>query len=126
MPYDPAEPIFPAFVGPSYGSEGPRSPRSETDNDAIALLLAEIRSLRIQLEKSINTNNALRLKLEEQLARPLRSPAQSPGKVTVVRQLNFANLQSEETVGGGEFDGNIRKRAFLHCYKNTRTGSVFV
>ena len=120
MPCDPAELILsPASVGPSYGSEGPRSPRSETENDAIALLLAEIRSLRIQLEKSINTNNALRLKLEEQLARPLRSPAQSPGKVTVVRQLNFANLQSEETVCGGEFDGNIRKGPFTRAIFDT-------
>lgn len=89
-------------AGPSYGSEGPRSPRSETENGAIALLLSEIRSLRVQLEKSIETNNALRLKLEEQLSRPQRSPSQSPGKVTVVRQLNFNNVQSEETDVSGK------------------------
>ena len=43
------------------------------------LLLQEIRQLRIQLEKSIDNNNLLRQKLEEQLNRGLspRSPAQS-------------------------------------------------
>ena len=77
--------------GPSYGKEGPRSPTRELENNAVALLLAEIRSLRVQLEKSIQTNNALRLKLEEQLSRPMASPSQSPrrSQTTVVRQLNF-------------------------------------
>lgn len=82
-----------SVVGQSYGSEGPRSPNSELQRDAMSLLLAEIRSLRVQLEKNIQTNNALRLKLEEQLGRPVTSPSQSPrrSQVTVVRQLNFSD-----------------------------------
>lgn len=82
-----------SVVGQSYGSEGPRSPNSELQRDAMSLLLAEIRSLRVQLEKNIQTNNALRLKLEEQLGRPVTSPSQSPrrSQVTVIRQLNFSD-----------------------------------
>ena len=66
----------------------------------MSLLLAEIRSLRVQLEKSIQTNNALRLKLEEQLGRPLSSPSQSPSRsqVTVIRQLNFSEGRSGDDV----------------------------
>ncbi|KAJ7339463.1 CDK5 regulatory subunit associated protein 2 [Desmophyllum pertusum] len=85
----------------SYGSEGPRSPNSELQHDAMSMLLAEIRSLRVQLEKSIQTNNALRLKLEEQLSRPLSSPSQSPSRsqVTVIRQLNFSEGKGGDDAG---------------------------
>jgi len=84
--------------GQSYGREGPRSPNSETQRDALSLLLAEIRSLRIQLEKSIHNNNALRLKLEEQLSRHPESPSQSPRRtrVEVVRQLSFSEGKGTE------------------------------
>ncbi|XP_066569161.1 CDK5 regulatory subunit-associated protein 2 isoform X2 [Amia ocellicauda] len=44
-------------------------------------LLSEIRHLRIQLERSIQTNNALRQKLEEQL---LRGPAQAEGSPSTI------------------------------------------
>lgn len=89
------------FVGQSYGSEGPRSPNSELQHDAMSMLLAEIRSLRVQLEKSIQTNNALRLKLEEQLSGPLSSPSQSPSRsqVTVIRQLNFSEGKGGDDAG---------------------------
>ena len=89
------------FSGQSYGSEGPRSPNSELQHDAMSMLLAEIRSLRVQLEKSIQTNNALRLKLEEQLSRPLSSPSQSPSRsqVTVIRQLNFSEGKGGDDAG---------------------------
>ncbi|XP_022783797.1 myomegalin-like isoform X2 [Stylophora pistillata] len=85
--------------GQSYGSEGPRSPNSESQQDALSMLLAEIRSLRIQLEKSIETNNALRLRLEEQLSRPTSSPSQSPSRsqVTVIRQLDFSEGKGGES-----------------------------
>lgn len=85
--------------GQSYGSEGPRSPNSESQQDALSMLLAEIRSLRIQLEKSIETNNALRLRLEEQLSRPTSSPSQSPSRsqVTVMRQLDFSEGKGGES-----------------------------
>ena len=90
-----------SFPGQSYGSEGPRSPNSELQQDAMSMLLAEIRSLRVQLEKSIQTNNALRIKLEEQLGRPLSSPSQSPSRsqVTVIRQLNFSEGKGGDDAG---------------------------
>lgn len=89
------------FVGQSYGSEGPRSPNSELQHDAMSMLLAEIRSLRVQLEKSIQTNNALRLKLEEQLTQPLSASSQSPSRsqVTVIRQLSFSEGKDGDDVG---------------------------
>ncbi|XP_068692836.1 myomegalin-like [Montipora foliosa] len=90
--------------GQSYGREGPRSPNSDPQQDALSLLLAEIRSLRIQLEKSIQTNNALRLKLEEQLGRPPDSPSQSPSRshTTVIRELNFSKGKSvDDDESGG-------------------------
>ena len=89
------------FVGQSYGSEGPRSPNSELQHDAMSMLLAEIRSLRVQLEKSIQTNNALRLKLEEQLTQPLSASSQSPSRsqVTVIRQLSFSEGKGGDDVG---------------------------
>ncbi|XP_015773834.1 PREDICTED: uncharacterized protein LOC107352046 [Acropora digitifera] len=84
--------------GQSYGREGPRSPNSETQRDALSLLLAEIRSLRIQLEKSLHNNNALRLKLEEQLIRHPESPSQSPRRTreAVIRQLSFSEGKGTE------------------------------
>lgn len=93
--------------GQSYGREGPRSPNSDPQQDALSLLLAEIRSLRIQLEKSIQTNNALRLKLEEQLGRPPDSPSQSPSRshTTVIRELNFSKgkgVDDDESVGSAK------------------------
>lgn len=87
--------------GQSYGSEGPRSPNSESQQDALSMLLAEIRSLRIQLEKSIETNNALRLRLEEQLSRPASSPSQSPSRSQgrFSRRLNFSERKGGEDIG---------------------------
>lgn len=106
------------FVGQSYGSEGPRSPNSELQQDSLSLLLAEIRSLRVQLEKSIQTNNALRLKLEEQLARPLGSPSQSPSRsqVTVIRQLNFSEGRDGDDTGSvSSVRGEYGRARLLHC-----------
>lgn len=102
------------FAGQSYGSEGPRSPNSELQHDAMSMLLAEIRSLRVQLEKSIQTNNALRLKLEEQLSRPLSSSSQSPSRsqVTVIRQLNFSEGKSGDDVGSVRGEPVKMKRSF--------------
>ena len=87
-----------SVAGQSYGREGPRSPNSVTQRDALSLLLAEIRSLRIQLEKSIHNNNGLRLKLEEQLSRHPESPSQSPRRthVAVIRQLSFSEGKGTE------------------------------
>lgn len=95
------KPISDISVGQSYGSEGPRSPNSESQQDALSMLLAEIRSLRIQLEKSIETNNALRLRLEEQLSRPASSPSQSPSRSqgTFTRRLNFSERKGGEDIG---------------------------
>lgn len=51
------------FAGPS---EAPQNPAPSGSWD-LSELLSEIRHLRLQLEKSIQTNTALREKLEEQL-----------------------------------------------------------
>ena len=89
---------FVSFKGTSYVREGPKSLDGSAENNALALLLSEIRSLRVQLERSIQTNNALRLKLEEQLRRPgTQSPAKSP-RLTVVRQLDFTDGGKNGTV----------------------------
>ena len=52
-----------------------------TNNDAILLLMTEIRSLRKQLESSIQSNNSLRQMLQNQLLSPPRHPeSRSPGR----------------------------------------------
>ena len=87
--------------------EGPKSPDGSIENNALALLLSEIRSLRVQLERSIQTNNALRVKLEEQLKRKTTQfPAKSP-HISVVRQLNLTS---------GAENGNV----FVVHYINIR------
>ncbi|CAB4033505.1 Hypothetical predicted protein, partial [Paramuricea clavata] len=65
--------------------EGSESSTGSSNNDAITLLLAEIRSLREQLEASIQSNNSLRQILQKQLSSsPQRQtpPARSPEHVT--------------------------------------------
>ena len=102
-----------SVAGQSYGREGPRSPNSETQRDALSLMLAEIRSLRIQLEKSIHNNNALRLKLEEQLSRHPESPSQSPRRTreAVIRQLSFSEGKgTEDDSSVGSARGNCKKK----------------
>lgn len=102
-----------SVAGQSYGREGPRSPNSETQRDALSLLLAEIRSLRIQLEKSLHNNNALRLKLEEQLIRHPESPSQSPRRTreAVIRQLSFSEGKgTEDDSSVGSARGNWKKK----------------
>ncbi|XP_028515120.1 myomegalin isoform X2 [Exaiptasia diaphana] len=84
----------------SYVREGPRSP-SAFDNNAVLSLLAEIRRLRQQLEKSITTNNALREKLEEQLNRPMKDSLQSsrPSLSSVTRRLDMDENMNNEKSG---------------------------
>ncbi|XP_028395073.1 myomegalin-like [Dendronephthya gigantea] len=60
---------------------------SSNNNDAIMLLLAEIRSLREQLETSIQSNNSLRQMLQKQLSsspqrETVRSPEHAPSRTS--------------------------------------------
>jgi regulator of replication initiation timing len=91
--------------GTSYVREGPRSPDGFGDNSAIIKLLAEIKSLRLQLEKSITTNNALRLKLEEQLSRPIRELPQASrvSPSDVARRLDFDKDADKKKPGKVQF-----------------------
>ena len=84
---------------------GSDSSAGSSNNDAIMLLLAEIRSLREQLEASIESNNSLRQMLQKQLSSsPQRqtptarspehmaartSPMVSPSKSLLVLQQKF-------------------------------------
>ena len=67
---------------------------SSNNNDAIMLLLAEIRSLREQLETSIKSNNSLREMLQKQLTsspqRQTQVPARSPEHSTLRNSPNVS------------------------------------
>lgn len=62
-------------------SGSPRSPSPYSFD--ISELLSEIKSLRVQLERSIEANIALRRQLEEQLNHP-KSNASTPRKLTTI------------------------------------------
>ena len=74
---------------------GSDSNTGSSSNDAIMLLLAEIRSLREQLEASIQSNNSLREMLQKQLVSSSpqrqtltdRSPARTSPKVSPSKSL---------------------------------------
>lgn len=80
-------------------SETPQQPVSAPSSGSVDLneLLQEIRHLRLQLERSIQTNTALRQRLEEQLLRGPNRPEtininyllSSPGKHTQTHILTF-------------------------------------
>uniref|UniRef100_W5M5P2 Uncharacterized protein n=1 Tax=Lepisosteus oculatus TaxID=7918 RepID=W5M5P2_LEPOC len=72
-------------------------------------LLSEIRHLRIQLERSIQTNNALRQKLEEQL---LRGPSKAEGSPSTI---NINYLLSEI---------NKRMKSDLDCASQCSSSSA--
>ncbi|XP_046843977.1 myomegalin-like isoform X2 [Xenia sp. Carnegie-2017] len=74
---------------------------SSNNNDAIMLLLAEIRSLREQLETSIKSNNSLREMLQKQLTsspqRQTQLPARSPEHSTLRNSPNVSPVMGQSS-----------------------------
>ncbi|XP_056874213.1 CDK5 regulatory subunit-associated protein 2 isoform X6 [Takifugu flavidus] len=94
-------------------SEAPQDPAPSGSWD-LSELLSEIRHLRLQLEKSIQTNTALREKLEEQLLKDEggRSPGRE-GNDALHHSFHSHNkcsggLQDERYRGHSELDGSSR------------------
>ncbi|KAI1904757.1 hypothetical protein AGOR_G00008980 [Albula goreensis] len=75
------------------------SPNPGSGTLDLSELLSEIRHLRLQLERSIHTNNALRQKLEEQL---LRGPGKQEGSPSTIH-INY--LLAGEARGSAGDDG---------------------
>lgn len=63
---------------------------SESSEVDLKELLSEVRSLRLQLERSIQTNTALRHKLEEQLL----TQSDSPSTININYLLHQAGIQT--------------------------------
>eukprot|EP00062_Callorhinchus_milii_P017176 gi/632969256/ref/XP_007900989.1/ PREDICTED: myomegalin-like isoform X3 [Callorhinchus milii] len=85
-----AEPSQDATCGPAKDSQGPLD---------LSELLAEIRSLRIHLERSIQTNNALRQKLEEQLQKGSGKNDSSPSTINI----NYLLARDQTSSGSRRF-----------------------
>lgn len=77
-------------------------------------LLTEIQSLRVQLERSIETNKTLHEKLEEQLSKEKK---EEMGSVSAVN-INYLFRQSQHYAG---MNGTVPQVLWLHC----RTCSLF-
>ncbi|XP_048874653.1 CDK5 regulatory subunit-associated protein 2 isoform X2 [Brienomyrus brachyistius] len=70
-------------------------------------LLSEIRHLRLQLERSIHTNNALRQKLEEQLLRGSTQQDASPSTININYLLSSESRHPRPSRGGDESSAQV-------------------
>lgn len=78
-------------------------------------LLTEIQSLRVQLERSIETNKSLHEKLEEQLSKEKREEVRS------VSAVNINYLFKQESQHYAEMNGTVPYMLLLYC----RTYALF-